>query len=62
MIFHGRWVPIEVIDTILLLWIIMIAIIVCVMLRVGWRRGPPNTREKGKPLAPGRKKRIKRRK
>lgn len=62
MIFHGRWVPSEVMDTILLLWIVMIAIIVCVLLRVGWRRRPPNPREQGKLPVQDRKRRSRRRK
>lgn len=61
MIFHGRWVPSEVMDTILLLWIVMIAIIVCVLLRVGWRRRP-NPREQGKLPMLGRKRRVRRKK
>ena len=62
MIFHGRWVPIELMNTILLLWIMMIAIIVCVVRREGGWRGPPNTREQGKPQVQGRKRRGRRRK
>lgn len=62
MIFHGRWVPIEVIGTILLLWIIMLAIIACVLLRVGWHRRPPDTRMQGKSPVQGRKRRGRRRK
>lgn len=62
MIFHGRWVPTELMDTILLLWIVMVTIIVGVLLRLRGRRGPPNPREQGKPQAPARKKRVRRRK
>lgn len=62
MIFQGRWVPSEVIGTILLLWIIMVAIIVCVLLRAGWRRRPRNPQEQGKPPVQSRKKRGRRRK
>ncbi|HCY64705.1 MAG TPA: hypothetical protein DHV59_18160 [Oxalobacteraceae bacterium] len=62
MIFHGRWVPAEVMDTIMLLWLLAAAIMVCVLLRVGWRRRPLNTREQGKPPVQGRKRRVRRRK
>lgn len=36
MIFHGRWVPVEVMDTSMLLGISMLGIIACVLFRESW--------------------------
>lgn len=49
MNFNGRLLPIEVMDTILLLWIMGIAAIVGVVLGMEWRRGHFLKRKKGGP-------------
>lgn len=62
MNFNGRWVPLEVMDTIILLWAMVAIALTLVLVRVARRRSGKKPQHEGKPLRHGRKKHGARRK
>ena len=61
MNFNGRWVPLEVMDTIVLLWAVVAVVLAVVLFRIARLRTPRKPGQ-GKAARHGRKKHAPRRK
>jgi len=61
MNFNGRWVPLEVMDTIVLLWAVVAVVLSIMLFRIA-RLQTPKKPGQGKPVRHGRKKHASRRK